>query len=120
MATVKEQARALVEAKMHPMALSKKEAKTQSEPMVSPSKGPRYPWGLTLNLDHDTMKKLKIGELAAGQVVMLAGKAKVTRCEETEDESGERYSATIQITDLALTPARTAKVKHMKSDHDKD
>lgn len=111
MATVKEQARALVAAKMHPMALSKKEAKAQSMPMATESKGPRYPWGLSINLDSETMKKLKIGELAAGQVVVLAGKAKVTRCEETEDESGERYSATIQITDLALTPARTAKRK---------
>lgn len=112
MATVKEQARALVAAKMHPMALTKKEAKAQSAPMPAmESKGPRYPWGLSLNLDSETMKKLKIGELAAGQVVMLAGKAKVTRCEETEDESGERYSATVQITDLALTPAHIAKRK---------
>jgi len=114
MPTVKEQARALVAAKMHPMALSKKEAKGMDAPMATESskpKGPRYPWGISLNFDSETMKKLKLGEVAAGQVFALVGKGKITRCEETEDESGERVSASFQITDLALTPARTATTK---------
>lgn len=120
MPTPKETARALVAAKMQPMAISAKERKKLDAPMMaSPGKasGPSYPWGLRLDLDDATMKKLKLRtDLKAGQVVMLTGKAKVTRCEETEDESGERCSCTIQITDLALVPMRTAKARMHKDD----
>lgn len=114
MATLKEKARALVAAKMKPMALTKKELAERDTPTVAPSPGPKgkqYPWGLSISLDDATMKKLGIKELEAGQTVTLAGKAKVTRCSEVEDESGERCDCTIQITALALTPSRTARMR---------
>jgi hypothetical protein len=118
MATAKEQARALVAAKMQPMALSKKEQKGMDSPvpMATASKAPRYPWGLSLNLEGPTVKKLKLrGDLRSGQVVLVTGKAKVTRVEETEDESGERCSYTLQITDMALVPAHSAARKGKES-----
>ena len=105
---VLQKARALVAAKMQPMALSKKERKGQEMPIATSGKAPQYP--LSLTIDDASMKKLKLkGDLEAGQVVVLTGKAKVTRCEETEDESGERCSCTLQITDLALVPQHSAK-----------
>jgi len=121
MASVKEKARALVAAKMQPMALTKAERKAQDAPMagIGPSRGEVFPWGLTLTLEDVVMKKLKLRtDLKAGQQVVLAGVAKVKRCEETEDESGARCSCTIQITKLALTPSGSAKASKGKDADD--
>lgn len=100
--------------------LTAAEAKKADGPMMtSPSKAKgRHPWGLTLDLEHETLAKLGIDALpAVGTDVHVHAKARVTSAEERQSEgSGTRRSMRLQVTHMALahSGARHAKVgKHL-------
>jgi hypothetical protein len=83
------------------MKLSPKEAK--AEMMPSEKDGPRYPWGLTLNLDDDALEKLGMSKLPeVGETYPLAATCEVTAVSASDTQGGGvRRSLTLQITALA-------------------
>jgi hypothetical protein len=85
--------------------LSPKEVKTADGPMPGAvaSKSGRHPWGLTLNLEHETLQKLGMDHLPqVGSEMHLAAKGKVTSAEERDHGNGPRRSATVQVTHMAV------------------
>jgi hypothetical protein len=67
--------------------------------------GPKYPWGLCVDLNDDSMAKLGITELpAAGSQMMLAAAVIVNSTGAEERLGGEKeIRMTLQITDMALS-----------------
>lgn len=67
--------------------------------------GEQYPWGLSLNLDGVSMKKLGLTALAAGQELSLVAKVRVTASSSYSREGKpDETSATLQITDMVVEP----------------
>lgn len=91
------------------MKLSKAEAKKRYSPLASTRpKGDQYPWGLSVNLDAEAMKKLGLEAAPkVGTVMTLTAKVKVTRTSHSEDDEGKRRDASLQITHMTV---RTSKL----------
>jgi len=64
-----------------------------------------YPWGLCINLDNDTLKKLGATPQPVGTDVMITAKATIKSMSTREDGEGVRHDASLQITDMAIAPA---------------
>lgn len=89
--------------KLVSMKLSKKEQKQQMEPSLAEKDRPRYPWGLTVNLDTDSLAKLGIDDLPApGESYTLIAKVDVASVSSNAGEGGASRSMSLQITDLCL------------------
>ncbi len=87
------------------MKKSKAEKKA-STPMVEQSSGEDYPYGLSISLDADTIKKLGLGDsLKVGDVVELRAKAKVRSMSQSSSEGRESRDLSLQITDLCVEDA---------------
>ena len=85
------------------MRLSKKEAKEEFEPKADDR--PRFPHGLTIRLDDDSLKKLGITELpAVGDEMIVAGIGKIESSHENSRQSGIDRSVSIQLEKLAIGP----------------
>ncbi len=89
---------------MQDLKISKKEAEKKSESMViGSSDQERYPYGLRLDLNDDTLKKLGITKLpAVGTVLMFEAKAKVVGSRQSATESSDNRSIELQITHLDM------------------
>lgn len=88
--------------KLVDLKLTKAEAKAEIG-SSAPSKGPRYPWGLSLRLDNDTLGKLKLDALKVGTKVTIEAIATVTEYGEHQRQDGEeRHNLELQITELAI------------------
>jgi len=91
---------------MKSMALGQKERKKYAlEPCGSDrNKGPKYPWGLRLDLEDETLKKLGIdvSELSSGSEVTLRGKAMISGISVNDSDGKKRSSLSLQITHLEL------------------
>ena len=88
---------------MKSMKMSKKEM-TKMEPTVAEDKA-EYPYGLRLNLDHETMKKLGMMSMPEmGKAMILHARVEVTDMHESASQGDkEPYrSMTLQITDMEL------------------
>jgi len=87
------------------MKLSKKDQK-QYEP--AEVEAPKYPYGLTLHLNNETLEKLGIKTLPkVGQEVVLQGVGNVTSVSENERSGQEKYrDVSIQITGLGVAPKK--------------
>lgn len=74
------------------------------QPTVCSHDGPRYPWGLSINLEGDQLDALGIKKLPkVGSTTTMTANIKITSCNERDDqESGPSRSITIQITDLGI------------------
>ena len=86
------------------MKMSKEEIK-ESEPTIQKPKEPRYPWGLELSLNDESLDKLDMEaiDFKVGDVVGIRAKGNVTRLSSNQSENGEsRESIDIQITDLDI------------------
>jgi major coat protein len=72
---------------------------------------PKYPYGLKLYLDNESLKKLGIETLPeVGSVVQITATAEV--CETASNESqlyGDNKNMGLQITDMALSGLKTEK-----------
>lgn len=79
------------------------EAKEQASPTL-PDGGPKYPWGLNVCLDSDSLEKLGVKSLpAVGTEVTIVAKAVVASTSENATENdGTRQSVSLQITDMQL------------------
>lgn len=64
-----------------------------------------YPWGLCINLDNETLKKLGATPQPVGSEVMITAKAIIKSMSARESEDGTRHEAGLQITDMAISAA---------------
>lgn len=85
------------------MKMSKEEAKEQNE-CASPSDQPRYPYGLSINLDDDALEKLGIDDsVNVGDEVTITAKAMVTSKSGYQTMVGDsENSLGLQITDMEV------------------
>lgn len=87
--------------KLVSMKLEKKE-RAEYRPSLAED-GPLYPWGLNLNLDDETIKKLGLEALPeAGEQMLLVAKVKVTGTSSNDSADGKRQSVSLQITEMCL------------------
>ncbi|EIJ6690141.1 TPA: capsid staple protein [Escherichia coli] len=70
-----------------------------------------YPWGLCINLDNETLKKLGATPQPVGTEVMITAKAIIKSMSTREDGEGIRHDASLQITDMAIAPASGEQTK---------
>lgn len=64
---------------------------------------PKYPYGTSLSLDDDELKKLGItAEQKIGAKFVLAGLVEVTGYSKNASQAGERQCLNLQITELGL------------------
>ncbi|HAF4754029.1 TPA: hypothetical protein G8404_001143 [Salmonella enterica] len=63
-----------------------------------------YPWGLCIELNNETLAKLKATPQSAGTEVMITAKAIIRSTSTRETEDGMQHSASLQITDMDLSP----------------
>lgn len=92
--------------KLVSMKLSSKEAKQQMEPSLAAKDRPRYPWGLSVSLDTDSLKKLGIEELpAVGESYLLVANVDVSSVSSNASEGGSQKSLSLQITEMCLEDA---------------
>lgn len=70
-----------------------------------------YPWGLCINLDNETLKKLGATPQPVGTEVMISAKAIIKSMSTREDGEGVRHDASLQITDMAISPVSGEKQK---------
>ncbi len=84
------------------MKMSKKEAKVNEGVEVNDS--PRYPWGLSINLDEESLSKLGMSKLPdVGDQKMLVAFVDVTDKHESDSQDGKkRKSIRLQITDMSI------------------
>ena len=88
---------------MQDLKISKKEAKEANKPSTSYEDQERYPYGLRLDLNNDTLEKLGITKLpAVGTMLMFEAKAKVVGSRQSATESSDNRSIELQITHLDL------------------
>lgn len=91
------------------MACTPKEEASEKETLLGyeePSE-PKYPYGLQLSLDEESLQKLQAQSLLpVGTVVMFTAKAKVVGASERETQEGTERSLSFQITDM--TPPAAA------------
>jgi hypothetical protein len=92
------------------MALTPDEAKEEMGCCASPDSAdddaPKYPYGLTLNLDDEVLAKLGITTPpTVGTRMMVTAMVNVTSTSQYATQSGTDASVNLQITDMDLTGA---------------
>lgn len=85
------------------MELSPDEAKELYEP--KPGNEPKYPWGLSICLEHAQLEKLGLTTLPkVGSTMSLVARVEVTSTSERESQGdGPQRSVSLQVTDMALS-----------------
>lgn len=87
------------------MARTKQEAKAEQDSWKEVENQPKYPYGLSLHLDDETIKKLGIAIPEGGATLRLDALAKVTSVSSHEEVDGDkRCNLQLQITDMAIVP----------------
>lgn len=87
------------------MKMSTKESKKMTEPCAAPSKdSPRYPYGLCIDLNNESLDKLKMATLPdVGDEVTITAKARVQSVSERDSIDGDSSrSVSLQITKLRI------------------
>lgn len=88
--------------KLKSMKVSKAEAEESSKPSPEVDR-PRYPYGLQVRLDNDSLEKLGIALPEVGKNLMLLARVSVTSVSSNKNLVGGNYSsAELQITDMCL------------------
>ena len=95
--------------KMTSMALSKKESGDRSVPdsiLGGKDKGPQFPFGLSINLDNDSLKKLGMDMPDIGDKKVMVAKIEVTSvsARKQKGESDHKH-VELQITHMAIENA---------------
>lgn len=92
--------------KLVSMKSSPAERKARSEPTSIASDAPIYPWGLSINLDTESLEKLGVEELPeVGDERLVIAKVKVTSVSSSDSESGANRNVGLQITEMCLEDA---------------
>ena len=84
---------------------------SQSPEAESPgSEASKYPYGLLINLDGETMKKLGLDKAlpSVGQTMSLTATVKVTGLHQEEEQDETCYTSSLQITAMELAPTKEA------------
>lgn len=91
-------------AKLVSMKMSKTDLAKRAEPSTIATDAPMYPWGLSVNLDDDSLEKLEIdvGDMKVGDYKVLIAKVEVTSLSSNESKGGGNQSATLQIMEMCL------------------
>lgn len=98
---------------MKSMMMSKSEAKKQSEPAMAEDK-PQYPYGLKLNLDDETLKRLGMDKMPEmGKGFLLCAKVTVMDMHESKSDGGNYRSLGLQITDMSLEAKKESLEKRL-------
>lgn len=89
--------------KLVDMKMPKRDPEKEVAPSIA-TDAPQYPWGLSLHLDDDCLKKLGIEKLPdAGDELQLQAVVKVESVEQSDMAGGKkRRSMRLQITKCAL------------------
>lgn len=99
------------------LAYTKKEAKAEygTSPTVSDEDLPKYPYGLTLYLDDDTLEKLgikelpKVGSTMLAQITVMVTGTSQRATQSTKDGEAMSTCVDLQITDMDIAqPAKSA------------
>jgi hypothetical protein len=93
------------------MAMKKQEATEMCQPCCpGEDKGPKYPYGLNIRLEEDSIAKLGLKEMPeAGSVMLVMAKANVDECSVRDTQEGKRRYICLQITDLSVAPGTPKK-----------
>lgn len=91
---------------MKNMKMSNEEKADMKASMVA--EAPPYPYGLSVNLDEDSIAKLGMGQMpAAGSKMMLHALCEVRDVSISDTtEGGKRRHLCLQITDMGLDPEK--------------
>lgn len=86
------------------MQISAEEAKEYTGAVAEPGNAPKYPWGLCVELNDESLKKLGITELpAVGSTLLLMAHVTVQSVSASQQVDGDKESrASLQITEMAL------------------
>lgn len=87
------------------MSLTAEEAKEQDccAPSTDAKDGPKYPWGLRIDLDDGSMEKLGFGLMPVGTEIMVTAMARVVSTNSSEREGGDmEQSMGLQIVAMDL------------------
>ena len=98
------------------MKMSKKEAKEYAQPSLE--NAPAYPYGLSLYLNDESLKKLGYeSPPAAGTELTMIAKVTVSSCGMNQQQDGDQeIRCDLQITDMELSgPAPDAAAIYSKS-----
>lgn len=91
--------------KMVSMKMSAAERKEQTEAIDKPE-GPRYPYGLSISLNEDSLEKLGLELPEMGEEMMLVATVKVTGVSANDSEYGSSKNVSLQITECCLEPVK--------------
>lgn len=105
------------------LALTKKEAKAEYGDSAKPSDEdlPRYPYGLTLYLDDDTLEKLgitdlpKVGSTMLAQITVMVTGTSQRATQSTKEGETLRTCVDLQVTDMDLAAPVKDKAKTLYS-----
>jgi len=90
-------------------------------PAIKPSEGPKYPYGLALNLDKDTVEKLSLEDCQVGDEYDLIAKGKITSMSENDTEDGQyNKSVTLQLTSIGVSDSYGNKDNLLGQDREKE
>jgi hypothetical protein len=93
-------------AKLIDMKITKAERKANEPKPCSDGDGPIYPWGLRLDLNNDTLKKLGMKDLPkVGADMIVTARACVVGVRSSERENHEDRSVELQIEKLSVERA---------------
>jgi hypothetical protein len=93
---------------MKSMKLTKSESTDEAMPVEANHDAPAYPYGLRLELNDESMKKLGLEELPeVGETMMLTAKVVVERVSQNDTkDGGKRQDMSLQITDMEISEGK--------------
>ena len=93
------------------MKMSKKQVKGEFE--VSPAEnGPRFPHGLSISLNNDSLKKLGFDSVPdVGEEFIVVGVGPVTHASEHKRQNGTDRDVTIQLQKVEVGPVDDGEIK---------
>ena len=90
------------------MQLSKKQSKAEVC-CTDDEKGPRFPYGLSISLDDDSLKKLGFDTLpAVGTEMIVVGIGKIRSASENRSQRGVNRDVSIQLERIEVEPFEKA------------
>lgn len=87
------------------MKISQAARDKMNQPSSIATDQPAYPWGLSISLDNDSLRKLDLdgGDLTVGSTLSLRAKVEVVSISSNESKGGDsNQNVSLQITDLGL------------------
>ncbi len=100
--------------KLVSMQLSAKQADDYAMPTSVQKDVPKYPWGLCLTLDDDTLSKLGIPLPEVSNTFTLVANVEVIRASANKSQEGTELRCEMQITDMRLIDPNNAPDKAAK------